>query len=107
MSTDDSTAPPASDPFYKDAVGASERELLATAGTLEGLQEEIALLRVRLLEAVKENPGDLLLLIRGVNALTRAVAAQYRLSPKARRDLADHMANLLNSLGDQFALPEG
>jgi hypothetical protein len=104
---DDVGAAVARDPFYGPAVGTAKQELLTTARTIEGLEEEIALLRVRLFEAVQKKPADLQLLLRGVNALTRAVAAQYRLSPKARRDLADHLANVLNALGDQFGLPEG
>ncbi len=32
----------------------------------------------------------------------RAVATQYRLSPKARKDLAERMAAVLNSVGDQI-----
>src|SRR3990172_2466671 len=72
------------------------------AQQVEGLDDEIALLRVRLKRAVEERPEDMQLLVRGVDLLVKAVAARYRLSPKARRDLADNLAATLNSLGDQL-----
>jgi hypothetical protein len=43
----------------------------------------------------------------GIALLVRAVATQYRLSPKARKDLADRMAAVLNSIGDQILPANG
>jgi hypothetical protein len=88
--------------FYKDALTEGEKERLPAARKMEGLDEEIAMLRVRLFTAVKDHPKDLPLLLAGVGMLVRAVATQYRLSPKARKDLANRMTDVLNSLGDQF-----
>lgn len=80
----------------------AEREHLKAARKIEGLEEEVAVLRVRLLTALKERPDDYELMMAGVGMLVRAVATQYRLSPKARKDLADRMTAVLNSLGDQL-----
>ena len=88
--------------FYADSLTEAERELLPIARKMEGLTEEIAVLRVRLNTAVKENPEDFPLLMAGVGMLVRAVATQYRLSPKAAKELADRMTAVLNSLGDQI-----
>ena len=94
------------DRFYGKALSQAELLMLEEARDLEGLDEEIAMLRVRLLAALRDHPDDLRLLTHGIGILVRAVAAQYRLSPKARKDLAGHLTNLLNSLGDQL-LPTG
>jgi hypothetical protein len=80
----------------------AERLQLSEAADVEGLGDEIAVLRVRLKTALGERPEDLKLLVRGVEILVRAVATQYRLSPKARQDLAENFAAALNSLGDQL-----
>lgn len=88
--------------FYDHSLSEAERERLPAAREMEGLDEEIAVLRVRLMTAMNEHPQDFRLLSQGVEMLVKAVAAQYRLSPKARRDLADHITNVLNSLGDQL-----
>jgi hypothetical protein len=92
--------------FYSDALSEAEQLLLDQARDMEGLDEEIAMLRVHLRKALEASPDDLRLVTLGVDMLVKAVAAQYRLSPKARRDLAGHLTNLLNSLGDQL-LPAG
>ena len=88
--------------FYSDSLTEAERERLPAARRVEGLREEIAVLRVKLETALRAHPEDLRLLTHSVQTLVRAVATEYRLSPKARKDLADNFANLLNSLGDQL-----
>lgn len=93
--------------FYRRAVDEAERLDLGRAGEIEGLDDEIALLRVRLKRAVEEHPQDMQLLTRGMEILVRAVATRYRLSPKSKKDLAENMAALLNSLGDQLLPAEG
>ena len=93
--------------FYRESLSEAEQIELGRAQEIEGLDDEIALLRVRLKRAVEERPEDLQLLVRGLDLLVKAVAARYRLSPKARRDLADNLAATLNSLGDQLLPSEG
>ena len=94
--------PPTVRGFYEDALTEAEQLALEAALKIEGLEEEIAVLRVKLRSAIKKHPEDLPLLTQGVGMLVRAVAAQYRLSPKARKDLGDRIALVLNSLGDQL-----
>lgn len=88
--------------FYADSLTESERRLLPVAREMEGLEEEIAVLRVKLNTALKDNKKDFALMVAGTGMLVRAVATQYRLSPKARKELADQMSAVLNSLGDQL-----
>lgn len=88
--------------YVTDGMTEAERIELAEAHGIEGLEHEIALLRVRLKAAINGRPEDLKLLTHGVQTLVRAVAVQYRLSPKARKDLADNLAAVLNSFGDQI-----
>jgi hypothetical protein len=93
--------------FYHGAVDRAERRDLKRAQEIEGLDDEIALMRVKLKRAVEERPEDVKLLVKGLEVLVRAVGARYRLSPKSRKDLADNLAATLNSLGDQLLPPEG
>jgi RNase P protein component len=92
--------------FYRHAVDEAERADLDRAGEIEGLDDEIALLRLRLRRALQEHPQDVQLLTKGMEILVRAVATRYRLSAKSKRDLADNLAATLNSLGDQLLPPE-
>jgi hypothetical protein len=88
--------------FYREALDEAERLELERAGEIEGLDDEIALLRLRLRRAIEEHPEDMQLFVKGLEILVRAVGTRYRLSAKARRDLADNLAATLNSLGDQL-----
>jgi hypothetical protein len=86
--------------FYASSLTETERLELPHAAELEGLNEEIAVLRVRLKTALDEHPEDYALLVRGIGMLTRAVAAQYRLSPRSSKDLSENLARVLNRFGD-------
>ena len=93
--------------FYRQSLDRAERLDLEQAQEIEGLDDEIALMRVRLKRAVEEHPEDVQLLVKGLDILVRAVGARYRLSPKSRKDLAENLAAALNSLGDQLLPAEG
>ena len=91
--------------FYHRALDEAERIDLETARRIEGLDDEIAILRLRLRHALEEHPEDLHLMARGMELLIKAVSAKYRLSPRSRGDLADSIAGVLESAGS-LLLPE-
>jgi hypothetical protein len=88
--------------FYGPGAALADQLELARAHEVEGLDHALAMLRVRLKTAIDERPEDLALATRGVNALVRAVVAQYRLSPRAKKELSDAFAALLNGFADQL-----
>ncbi|MBI2908091.1 MAG: hypothetical protein HYX92_10615 [Chloroflexi bacterium] len=92
--------------FYAAALSEAERLLLSSAEDIEGLDEEIALLRVGLHRAIAEEPENVELRLKLINMVVRAVAARYRLSPKAEGDLSQHMAAVLRGIGGVM-WPEG
>lgn len=99
---DNEASPPSPGHFYGGSLTETERSQLPAAYEMEGLAHEIAILRVKLSTALNEHSGDLKLIAAGVAMLVKAVAVQYRLSPKSKKDLAERMAAVLNSFGDQF-----
>ena len=48
------------------------------------------------------NPNDLRLALYGMNTLVRMVVAQYRLSPRASKELAANLSLVLNNFADQL-----
>ncbi len=92
--------------FYASALTELERSLLPEARKVEGLDEEIALLRVRLSRLLTEEPENTKLLLEGVRLLVGAVAARYRLSKKAEGDLYQNILGVLRGIGGAL-LPEG
>ncbi len=85
--------------FYRRALSEAEQVLLPEAKEVEGLDEEIALLRVKLSSALNEQPQNMPLLLRGVDLLVKAVAARYRLSAKSQENLAQAIDSVLKEIG--------
>ena len=92
--------------FYEEALSEAERLDLPDARQMEGLDEEIAVMRVRLKRALEERPEDVQLIAKGLALLVKAVAAKYRLSAKARKDLSDSIAGVVEGIG-AVLYPEG
>ena len=92
--------------FYTEALKEAERVLLTEAREIEGLDEEIALLRVRLSSLLTQHPENTELLLKGVGMLVKAVATKYRLSSKARRNLTEAIAEVVRGIGGAL-YPEG
>jgi len=85
--------------FYAQALSEAEQVLLPEARDIEGLDEEIALLRVKLSKALEEQPNNMPLLLRAVDLLVKAVAAKYRLSKKSQENLAEAIDSVLKEIG--------
>jgi hypothetical protein len=91
--------------FYGSAVDEAERIALEEARELEGLDEEIAVLRMRLRKALDEHREDYALMLRGADLLVKAVVARYRLSKDAEEDLSDSIAGVVRGVGG-LLMPE-
>ena len=85
--------------FYSSALSRAERIRLPKARLAKGMNEEIALLRVRLHRVAHEQPEQFELLLKGVNSLVRAVALKYKLSDKPAEDLSQNIAGVLRGIG--------
>ena len=66
---------------------------------MSGLDEEIALLRVKLRSAVDKHKENLPLMLRGIGLLVTAVSARYRLSKQSEADLADSLDRVIRGAG--------
>jgi hypothetical protein len=92
--------------FYVDALDDAERVALEAAGDINGLDEEIALLRAKLRRALEERPEDQRVMLKGIELLVKAVSARYRLSKEAKQDLSENIAGVLRGIGGVL-YPEG
>jgi hypothetical protein len=73
--------------FYEQALTEAERSDLGVALDVEGFEQEIATLRLRLRSALQDRE-DLGLMLRGMDVLRRMVASRYGLSRGDRRNLS-------------------
>ena len=85
--------------FYLSALTEAEREHFERTLQVEGIDQEIAVLRLRLRQYVDGHPDDFRLLQSGVRLLVQALLAQHRLSPKQAEGLSEAAAQLLEEFG--------
>ena len=91
--------------FYTTALQEAEQAALGPARAVEGLDEEIAVLRVKLYSSLAQHPDDMPVILRGMELLVRAVAARYRISGKSEDDLFQSAVGVLKGVGE-LLLPE-
>lgn len=102
----DVTETPRSEGFYAAALTEAERMRLPEAREVEGIDEEIAVLRVRLFTAVEARPVQLKLLTQGMGMLVRMVAMRYRMSEKSQEDLSESLAGVVEGISTALGLGE-
>jgi hypothetical protein len=90
-------------PFYASAI--DESEALIEAAEIEGVDEEIAILRVRLKKRLDDASSDLDLILRCARLIVVAVAARYRMSPRRADELATHLAATISGISEQILPP--
>jgi hypothetical protein len=87
--------------FYEEALTAAEKRVLAEARAVEGLDNEVALLRTLLRSALLQDSGkDLALMVRGLDALRRLVVARYGLGGAKEDALKAEEPSLLELLAE-------
>lgn len=85
---------------YQAALGKAEKAVLDAAREAEGFDDEVAVLRVKLLSLLKpDGATDLELLMKGVRLLVQAASARYRISGAGEERLAESINGVLNGLG--------
>jgi hypothetical protein len=90
------------DGFYEKALSEAERAALPLARELRGLDEEIAVVRLRLRSALEQHPEDLTLMAKGVDLLVKALSARYRLSKDEKADLSAGIKGVLKEVGGKL-----
>lgn len=87
--------------FYPAVLEEMERRLLRRAREVEGLDEEIALLRTKLALALAQEPENSETLLKGVSVLIRAMATRTR--NKAREGGEEgYVTNLMKEWRKEF-----
>ena len=85
--------------FYDEALTEAERAALPLAREIRGIDEEIAVVRLRLRSALEQHPEDLKLMAKGVDLLVKALSVRYRLSKDEKADLSAGIKGILGEIG--------
>ncbi len=89
--------------FYSRVLDESERLDLESATQVEGIDEEIALLRVKIKSVLAHDPENIKLIMQAINSLARLVRTRYHISKEDKGGLKDAITNVLKDI----ALPLG
>ena len=76
---------------------------LEEAATIEGLNNEIAILRLKLRQLLEEYPERIDLQMRAANTLARLIRTRYNITAQQKKNLREAIATVLR----EVALPLG
>ena len=89
--------------FYSKVLDEAERLDYELATSVEGIDDEIALLRVKMKSLLVHDPENIKLIMQATNTLARLVRTRYNISKEDKKGLKEAIANVLRDV----ALPLG
>jgi hypothetical protein len=89
--------------FYRRALDEAEKVEFEEASRVEGIDEEIALLRVKLRELVEKQPDRIDLHFAAANTIARLVKTRYQISKEQKKSLKEAITKVLT----EVAVPLG
>ena len=89
--------------FYSRVLDEAERLDFQMATNVEGIDDEIALLRVKIKSLLERDPENIKLIMQATNTLARLVRTRYNISKEDKQGLKEAIANVLRDV----ALPLG
>jgi uncharacterized protein YjcR len=89
--------------FYSRVLDEAEQLDFEQATCVEGIDNEIALLRVKIKSILRHDPKNMKLVAQATNALARLVSTKYNISKKDKKGLKEAINNVLKDV----ALPLG
>ena len=89
--------------FYSKVLDEAERLDFERATGVEGIDDEVALLRVKIKSLVEHDPENIRLIMQVTNTLARLVRTRYSISKEDKKGLKEAIGNVLRDV----ALPLG
>ena len=89
--------------FYSKVLDEAEKLDFELASGVEGIDNEIALLRVKIKSLLENEPENIRLIMQVTNALERLVRTRYNITKEQRKGLKEAIGNVLRDV----ALPLG
>jgi len=89
--------------FYPRVLDEAEQIDFELAAGIEGLDDEIALLRMRIRSLLESEPENIRYIVQATNALVRLVRTRYDISKEDRKGLKEAIGNVLR----EVAIPLG
>ena len=89
--------------FYSKVLDEAEQLDFELASGVEGIDDEIALLRVKIKSILENDPENIKLIMQATSALERLIRTRYKITKEQRKGLKEAIGNVLRDV----ALPLG
>ena len=89
--------------FYSRVLDEAERLDFELATDVEGIDDEIALLRTKIKSVLRHSPENITLIMQATNTLARLLRTRYNISKGDKKGLKEAIVNVLKDV----ALPLG
>jgi hypothetical protein len=93
--------------FYSRALDEAERLQLEEASQVEGIDEEIALLRVKLRELVEKEPDRIDLHLEAASTIAKLVRTRYQISREQKNSLKEAIARVMTEVAAPLGIGLG
>jgi len=84
--------------FYSRVLDEAERLDFELASGVEGIDDEIALLRVKIKSLLENDPENIKLIMQATNTLAGLVKTRYNISKEQRKGLKEAIGNVLKDI---------
>lgn len=84
--------------FYSRALTEAEKLQIEEAAEIDGLDQEIALLRIKLRQLVQDSPDRIDLHLEAASTLARLVRTRYQISKEQKQSLKEAITKVLTEV---------
>ena len=84
--------------FYAKVLDEAEQLDFELASGVNGIDDEIALLRVKIKSVLEKDPENINLIMQATNTLATLVKTRYRISKEQRKGLKEAIGNVLRDV---------
>jgi hypothetical protein len=85
--------------FYAKVLSEVDKLDFEAAGGIEGIDEEISLLRLKLKQILKDEPQNVKLIMAATDMLAKLIKIRYSMSKKEGKNLGEAIKNILKDIG--------
>lgn len=93
--------------FYAEVLDAAERVDLEMASDVNGIDDEIAVLRVKIKSLLEKDPENLKLIMQATNTLASLVKTRYKITAEQKKGLKEAIANVVKDIAIPLGISVG
>jgi hypothetical protein len=84
--------------FYDKVLDEAEKLDFELAAGVDGINDEIALLRVKIKSRLEQDPNNLKNILQATNTLAKLVKVRYSITPEQKNGLKEAIANVIKDV---------